>query len=401
MIAIEFHNVSKRYRLGERRDNLREDMVRVLRKLRPGTQISHKRDFWALRNVSFEVPEGQVLGVVGHNGAGKSTMLKLMSKITAPTKGRITTRGHLASLIELGAGFHPELSGRENIYLNGMILGLKKREVDAKLNSIIEFAELEQFIDTPLKRYSSGMKVRLGFSVAAHLNPDILLIDEVLAVGDYQFRQKCIQWLHQFRESGRTLMVVSHQHEMIRALCSEAIWLERGQMMCYDEVNATLNAYYNANKSGELSGSPTGDVDTPVRVHDVQLLDEKLNECPVFISGEPLQVRMVFEILEQVEDLRLVCRILDQQGMVLHSSLIQLQKSSEQKRRVILRYESLPLTEGNYSFVMLVRRVAVGGPRKRLQTVLEWRRPFVVQNAPGHIAGSLYILTRWFEEEPS
>jgi len=193
MAVIEFEHVSKAYRLGASRTSLREAISQIGHKLfsRSGAQTNNQL-FWALNDVSFKVEQGEVLGIIGHNGAGKSTILKLLSKVAYPTSGQIRTQGRMAALIELGAGFHPDLSGRENVYLNGSILGLKRQEIDAQFSSIVEFAGLEKFIDTPVKRYSSGMYVRLAFAVAAHVRADLLLVDEVLSVGDMAFQQRCM-----------------------------------------------------------------------------------------------------------------------------------------------------------------------------------------------------------------
>lgn len=197
----------------------------------------------ALQDVSFEVRRGEVLGIIGRNGAGKSTLLKILSEVTAPTKGIVKINGRIASLLEVGTGFHAELTGRENIYLNGAILGMKKKEIDRKFDEIVGFAEIEKFIDTPVKRYSSGMYVRLAFAVAAHLEPEILIIDEVLAVGDAQYQKKCMEKMHEVGREGRTILIVSHQLEMVRMLCGKSLILDSGRITAYGDTGETIDTY--------------------------------------------------------------------------------------------------------------------------------------------------------------
>ncbi len=261
-LMVQVQGVGKRYRLGTtNRQQLSDDVKAWTAKLlgRPdptipiGKQVDPQRigeDFWALRDVSFEVRRGEVLGIVGKNGAGKSTMLKLLSRITQPTEGTIRMRGKVSSLLEVGTGFHQELTGRENIYLNGAILGMRKAEVNAKLDEIIAFSGIQHHIDTPVKRYSSGMRVRLGFAVAAHLEPEILIVDEVLSVGDAEFQRKSMGKMKDSAASGRTVLFVSHNMTAMRSLCSRVLWLEDGRVRMNgpteDVVNAYLNNYNNS-----------------------------------------------------------------------------------------------------------------------------------------------------------
>lgn len=253
--AITVESLSKKYVLGARhaapksfRDLISTTVSAPLRRLKElgGGAHAHEKAFWALDDVAFEVDEGQVVGVIGRNGAGKSTLLKIISRITEPTKGRIKIRGRVASLLEVGTGFHPELTGRENIYLNGGILGMTKREIGSKFDEIVDFSGVETFLDTPLKRFSSGMAVRLAFSVAAHLEPEILLIDEVLTVGDAEFQAKCLGKMHQVAGQGRTVLFVSHNLNAVERLCGRAIWLEGGKLMRdSDNVRRTISEYLN------------------------------------------------------------------------------------------------------------------------------------------------------------
>lgn len=260
--VIKVENLSKRYRLGLKEKqaetlagqigNLIKSPWQNLKRLREmsrfGTEpsLTGGRDesvFWALNDINFEVKEGEVLGIIGRNGAGKSTLLKILSQITEPTLGKIEIHGRMASLLEVGTGFHPELSGRENIYMNGTILGMTRREIDIKLDEIIDFSGVEQFIDTPVKFYSSGMKVRLGFSVAAHLEPEILIIDEVLAVGDFEFQRKCLGKMEDVAGQGRTVLFVSHNMVAVKNLCSRAILLENGLNTKNESVNSVVDFY--------------------------------------------------------------------------------------------------------------------------------------------------------------
>jgi lipopolysaccharide transport system ATP-binding protein len=254
--VIKVKNLSKRYRLGlkeEKAETLAGQIANLIKSpwtnlkiLRELNRFDSEREsiFWALKDVSFEVKEGEVLGIIGKNGAGKSTLLKILSQITEPTSGKIEINGRVASLLEVGTGFHPELSGRENIYMNGTILGMTRREINSKLDEIIDFSGVEKFIDTPVKFYSSGMKVRLGFAVAAHLDPEILIIDEVLAVGDYEFQKKCLGKMEDVsKNQGRTVLFVSHQMDAIRNLCDEVILLDNSELAYYDKTQKVLSIY--------------------------------------------------------------------------------------------------------------------------------------------------------------
>jgi len=245
---ISVEGLSKRYVIGHLADHtLRDRLTRGFRSARDrlaGHARATREEFWALRDVSFQVPRGQVVGIVGRNGAGKSTLLKILSRITEPTAGRVTLRGRVASLLEVGTGFHPELSGRENIYLNGAILGMYRAEITRKFDEIVAFSEVERFLDTPVKHYSSGMYVRLAFAIAAHLEPDILIVDEVLAVGDAQFQRKCLNKVSEVTRSGdRTVLFVSHNSAALQDICSAGLWLSQGQLVFQGPINDCLAAY--------------------------------------------------------------------------------------------------------------------------------------------------------------
>ncbi|MEO6826821.1 MAG: ABC transporter ATP-binding protein [Microbacteriaceae bacterium] len=235
-IAVVVDNISKRFRLyKERNQTLKSAVMR-------GRRSVHE-DFWALKDVSFDVPVGSTFGLIGANGSGKSTLLKCLAKIYYPEKGSITSYGRVAALLEVGSGFHPELSGRENIFLNGSILGMSKREISRKFDEIVAFSGVESFIDQPVKNYSSGMYVRLGFSVAIHVDPDILVVDEVLAVGDAEFQEKCRQKFRDFRAAGRTVILVSHAMEMVQDMCDHAAWLNKGELVAFGGAEKTIAAY--------------------------------------------------------------------------------------------------------------------------------------------------------------
>lgn len=257
---ITVTGVSKRYYLGHqqgRGDGLRHRIEAAMRapwrwlRRRQIEKRNAREEFWALRDLNFEVNQGDAVGIIGRNGAGKSTLLKILSRITEPTEGRIHLRGRVASLLEVGTGFHPELTGRENIYLNGAILGMSKAEITRKFDEIVAFSEIEKFLDTPVKRYSSGMYVRLAFAVAAHLEPEILIVDEVLAVGDSEFQKKCLGKMHDIGRGGRTVLFVSHNMSAIRNLCSKGILLQSGRTKHVGSISGALAAYEDTENAGE------------------------------------------------------------------------------------------------------------------------------------------------------
>jgi lipopolysaccharide transport system ATP-binding protein len=281
---------------------------------------------WALRDISFNVRQGEVLGIIGGNGAGKSTLLKVLSKITPPAAGSIEITGRVSSLLEVGTGFHPELTGRENVYLNGVILGMRKVEVDRKFDEIVDFSGVEKFLDTPVKRYSSGMAVRLAFSVAAHLEPDILIIDEVLAVGDAAFQSKCLGKMKDVAHHGRTVLFVSHNMGAITNLCSSAIWLDQGRMVAQGDVSSIITDYMNKSSNLGISDasqwerSGTGEA----RITGAQLLDTKHENRTLFSMGETISVEFDVEFFADhkslPDDLSVTLTRVDMGINVLHLS---------------------------------------------------------------------------------
>lgn len=242
-IAVRVENVSKKFRLYKERNQTIKSAV-----MRGRTSVHE--DFWALNDVSFNVTAGSTFGLIGSNGSGKSTLLKCLARIYQPEKGSIVATGKVAALLEVGSGFHHELSGRENVFLNGSILGMSKKEITSKFDEIVDFSGVEQFIDQPVKNYSSGMYVRLGFAIAINVNPDVLIVDEVLAVGDAEFQQKCYQKFSDFKKAGRTVILVSHSMDTVQSMCDKAAWLSHGNMMAVGEAEPTIKAYLDSLPGG-------------------------------------------------------------------------------------------------------------------------------------------------------
>lgn len=320
--AIRVENLSKSYRIGHQAKagyrTLRESVTNSLagmgrrfgQMFRPTeAQVEGEVEtFWALKDVSFEVQPGEVVGIIGRNGAGKSTLLKILSRITEPTSGRAEIHGRMGSLLEVGTGFHPELTGRENIYLNGSILGMTRREIDRKFDEIVAFSEIEQFLDTPVKRYSSGMYVRLAFAVAAHLEPEILLVDEVLAVGDASFQRRCLDRMAELAQDGRTILFVSHNMELIPRLCERAVLLDHGRAKTVgpaDEVTRVyLEELIEQNRDGNLS-SRRRSGDGRARFIRAELVDGDGRAILAHVSGDDLTVRMQITADEDVRDVAL------------------------------------------------------------------------------------------------
>lgn len=322
-----------------------------------GRHSGHE-EFWALRDLSFTVEGGETVGIIGPNGAGKSTVLKLISRIIEPTSGEIEVNGRLGALLELGAGFHPDLSGRENIYLNGSILGLNRSEIDRRLDDIIAFAELERFIDMPVRHYSSGMYVRLGFSVAVHTDPEILLIDEVLAVGDAAFQRKCLEKIDELRRQEVTILFISHSADTVRSLCSRAIWLHEGHLVTDGSAESVV-AHYLDRSWSEQGGEPSLDSEDQrhwgsgkVRITEVRLLDGEGKEQQFFRVGEPLTVEMHYWAEERVNKPVFGLAIHRRDGLHITGPNTRFadQQIPAVEGRGVVRYEirSLPLLEGSY-----------------------------------------------------
>lgn len=305
--TVQLENISKQYNLGLTRTSLPSVVSHWARTaLKPeSAKTTQKKSFWALKDVSFEVKRGESLALIGSNGAGKTTILKLLANITKPTTGRVQVNGHLSALIELGAGFHPDLTGRENIYLNGAILGLSRKEVEQRFDEIVDFAEIPRFIDTPVKRYSSGMVVRLGFAVASCINPEILLVDEVLAVGDASFQQKCMKRIHALIKGGTSIIFVSHNFYLVQAACKQAIYLEKGQIKLTGEVNKVIEKYeedlhqQRARKfqavASESASPHTEAGNEAVEITSVEVCGPDGPSGGPLMSHEPAQIRVHYQ----------------------------------------------------------------------------------------------------------
>jgi lipopolysaccharide transport system ATP-binding protein len=303
-IAVE--SLSKQYRIGElREDLLQERLINWAKHPFRKNGGRKPETIWALKDVSFKVQEGEVLGIIGRNGAGKSTLLKVLSKITYPTSGKMKVNGRLAALLEVGTGFHGELTGRENIFLNGSILGMTRKEIEAKLDAIVFFAGVERFLDTPVKHYSSGMFLRLGFAVAAHLEPDVLLVDEVLAVGDAAFQKKCLNAMDEMRSGGRTVLFVSHNMAAVENLCSRALWIDNGQMRLDGKPKDVIEAYMATNTeacgvAADLSSIRTRRGNGDIRFIRIEFLTPGANPLKFVSSGDSLILRLHYHAVKQI-----------------------------------------------------------------------------------------------------
>jgi lipopolysaccharide transport system ATP-binding protein len=323
IISHEYQNKNSQYValrdvIAEKASALGRKIVSPFNKnFNPQAQTKCKENFWALRDVSFEINQGERIGIIGGNGAGKTTLLKLLSRITAPTTGRIHLRGRVASLLEVGTGFHPELTGRENIYLNGAILGMTKFEIKNKFNEIVEFAEVEKFLDTPVKRYSSGMYVRLAFAVAAHLEPEILMVDEVLAVGDYKFQEKCLGKMQEVSTQGRTVLFVSHNMKAISELCTKTILLKNGNIVSVGDTNSIISQYAHSDQ-GDSAETTWLEDNAPgnntVRLLCIKVVDEKDEVKSEFSYIEMIKIVVVFKVLDNTLDLYLNMYIENENG---------------------------------------------------------------------------------------
>ena len=363
--SIIVEDLSKRYELGalQRETQLRDQLVHLLRA--PFRRRVPKEIIWALRNVSFSVEEGEVVGVIGRNGAGKSTLLKILSKITYPTSGRVRARGRVAALLEVGTGFHEELTGRENIFLNGSILGMKKREVDSKLDAIIAFAGVERFIDTPIKRYSSGMRLRLGFAVAAHLDPDVLIVDEVLAVGDAGFQKKCISAMQDLRTGGRTVLFVSHNMAAVENLCSRGIWIANGCVRLDGPTHAVIEAYMATFSS---PGSATNELTAvqgrrvgsgEIRFTRVEFLSAQRQLQTLTRAGSGIVIRLHYHANEPIERPSFGLKICTELGTVVSDTStwlhgLDIPRVPAGDGYVELEIDSLNLLPGRYQFLLWI-----------------------------------------------
>ncbi len=367
--AITIAGIGKRYAIGraQQATNFRESIVSILgaplRRLRrlAGRDSSETTDFWALTDVSFTVGVGDVVGIVGPNGAGKSTLLKILSRITPPTTGYIELDGRVSSLLEVGTGFHPELTGRENIFLNGAILGMLRDEIRRKFDAIVAFAELEKFIDTPVKHYSSGMYVRLAFSVAAHLEPEILIIDEVLSVGDLHFRNRCLGRMRDMRDEGRTVLFVSHDLTSVRQLCNRAVLLLGGGVAMQGTPDEVTRKYEQLNRDPSSAAAGAADRAHPpphYHLRRVELRDASGRVTREFDAGDVMEIHLWASGRAPENSFTAEFKLLDESGDVISfgtaNPMCNTYYTADQQH-FICRLGPLPLTEGTYSFNFTVR----------------------------------------------
>jgi lipopolysaccharide transport system ATP-binding protein len=384
-LAISVRDLGKQYRIGGKQKRhetflaaLAAGIASPLRRLRSiGKPAPGEQNFWALREVSFEVNRGEVLGIIGRNGAGKSTLLKLLSRITEPTEGRMEIHGRLGSLLEVGTGFHPELTGRENIFLNGTILGMKRREVSRKFDEIVEFSGVEQFLDTPVKRYSSGMYVRLAFAVAAHLEPEILVVDEVLAVGDVEFQRKCLGKMSEVADEGRTILFVSHNMAAVQSLCHRAILLDHGSIEKEGDTASVLQHYL---VGGSLTSHKVWDPEespgnSSFRLNSVRLLDLTGSEVSSINISEDFIVEISYEVIKP-GSVGFSLIMFDADARVLFGSL----SNTEE------RYYGKPLPSGQYRSTCRLPGDLLNSGRFYFSIVgfsAQWSDPFTVDRAVG------------------
>jgi lipopolysaccharide transport system ATP-binding protein len=362
-VAIQLDNVSKRYRTGRSRTivDLVAGSLGAMRgksdEVHSATRGTVSSTIHALKNVSFEVPEGAGLGIIGRNGAGKTTLLKMISRVTWPTSGRVRVAGHVVSLIELGAGFHPELTGRENVYLGAGLFGLTRREIDRQFDAIVQFADVERLIDTPMKRYSSGLYARLGFSVAIHSNPDIVLVDEVLSVGDATFRRRALEALRGLIASGKTVLFISHDMWNVRRLCSQILWMENGEVRAYGDAGEIAERYMNevnlqalANQGTALQSHRGGTGE--VRYETVETLAASGQPSAIFVQDESMIVRAAYRAEKSVERPIFQIAIVDVDTGVVVTTASSAGRDGagnvEGRGQIDIRFESLPLRPRQY-----------------------------------------------------
>jgi lipopolysaccharide transport system ATP-binding protein len=360
---LKVQSVSKKFQIGvkqQRYRTLRDTIVETAKGIFQPKNSEPPGTFWALQDINFEVTQGEVVGIIGRNGSGKSTLLKIISRITEPTKGKIFYRGRIGTLLEVGTGFHPELTGRENIYMNGAILGMSRQEITRKFDEIVDFSEVEKFIDTPVKHYSSGMYVRLAFSVAASLEPDILLVDEVLAVGDVAFQRKCMGKMSDVAQAGRTILFVSHQMSAIQSLCTRAIILDSGKNLLDGNVEEVIPLYLK-----RLQDTPTTDIPniprnrsdwgTKVKIMDVSLLNLQKEPVSVLALEESFLVKLTLQACEDIDDVSAIIGIDTLMGghvvtTATEESQIFLNFKAGETKEVIADFSHLKLNVGQYTF---------------------------------------------------
>lgn len=392
---IQVENLSKCYRIGHvgsskngakyrmLRDVLIDAVKAPIRNLRSGAALGKVEEFWALRDINFEVNQGEALAIVGRNGAGKSTLLKVLTQITTPTRGQATLHGRVGSLLEVGTGFHPELTGRENVFLNGSILGMGRQEIKSQFDQIVDFAGIQRFIDTPVKRYSSGMKVRLGFAVAAHLDLEILLVDEVLAVGDAEFQRKCMGKMDEVAHSGRTVLFVSHNMTAVQNLCPRAILLEAGQLVMDGPSGSVVERYLASFGTLESSRDLT-DPTVPrtgtgeVRVEKIELLSHEGDVLSAVLMGEGIRIRIKVRAKSDVRSAYANFVLSDSRGdiiTVLHgndSGDCRFDLNSGEEATVECMLPQMNLHPGMYAFNASLRHKGANEPLDRIERAVSF-----------------------------
>ena len=377
--VLQFNKLGKTYMIGHRdtdqrylalRDVISESLKKWWSRIRHPEYYTHENleEFWALKDIDLEVKEGDRLGIIGRNGAGKTTLLKVLSRITEPTAGHIKIRGRVASLLEVGTGFHPELTGRENIYLNGAILGMTRSEIKRKFDEIVAFAGVEHFLDTPVKRFSSGKHVRLGFAVAAHLEPEILVVDEVLAVGDVSFQKKCIEKMGSISKEGRTILFVSHQMQAISNLCNRAILLDRGEISHHGDTGDVISTYLNSATKSESFTPLSERIDRKgsgkIKWTDTWIENINNERVNMVMSGEDFYIVGIFEILAPIQSFKLSFafalynqkaeQLTDLTNLCVDKDFTQSMKQNN-FYRVHSKIKRTPLTSGLYTYNMMLR----------------------------------------------
>ena len=366
--AITIENLSKRYTIGHQQakdDGLRHTLENAVRAPLEWFRTRQERkiqevDFWALKDISLQIKQGEVIGIIGRNGAGKSTLLKLLSRITIPTEGRISIDGRVASLLEVGTGFHKELTGRENVFLNGAILGMSRAEIIRKFDEIVDFAEIEDFIDTPVKRYSSGMYVRLAFAVAAHLEPEIMIVDEVLAVGDASFQKKCLGKMGSFAQSGRTILFVSHNAEAVRTLCKRAIWLKEGRLQRDGDTDEIMEEYFSS-LSTEFAFS-CSNPEYGLSIPKVALKNGRGEETNQFQPGDDLIIDIHYDAQKRIDNPILALGVLGVNGSCFTSNMLldgHRPEFLQGSGKVVCTFRSIPLLPQNYTVKMSIRAESI------------------------------------------
>ncbi len=354
--VIQAEGLGKRYRRGaitQRGGMLRDTLTRAMRSPLSVLRRSQHETFWALKDVSLGVHEGEVLGLIGRNGAGKTTLLKILSRITRPTQGWAEIRGRVRSLLEVGTGFHPELSGRENTYLSGSILGMSKREIDLKFDEIVAFAEIEKFIDTQVKHYSSGMYVRLAFAVAAHLEPEILLVDEVLAVGDINFQKKCLGKMGEVAKGGRTVVLVSHQLNQIRRLCERVAWVDGGSIRMAGGTHEVVSAYESAMARGDQNGRGSNEADrrsSKGRFVRWEIVEPRGEEGNILSGLGPVTVKFIVNVDEPVRAGHHGCALFSHERELIWAWATDDVKLEAGEHEFRYTFPMLPIRPGPYSW---------------------------------------------------